>query len=420
MSIDQTSREHLLHLLAEAAELEHNLLLSYLYAAFSLKQEADEDIEPLELAAVQRWRQAIMAVCSEEMNHLAQIANLTSAIGSLPHFNRPNMPVDPGYHPARIQVRLAPFDLEALDHFIFLERPAGSAVQDPEAYRGPDAQRRDGEVGVLMPSAPDYDTIGGFYETLEAQFKAVANALGEQALFVGVPGYQLLPSEVGSAALLVVTDLATALRALELIVVQGEGAREAAKDSHFETFRGIREELLGLQARRPAFRPGRDVAHDPVMRRPTVCGRQHITHPEAAALLDAANAVYSLLLACLTAVYRLRADEPSRAPVLKCAISAMAVMSLLSGVLTRLPAASPQGPRAGITFAMPRSVEGLGPEVDMGRLLAQQARRIAAQVAALPMPGHVALEVAGLLERAAKALEQATGRFPAGPLLALG
>ena len=31
------SREHLLHMLAEASELEHNLLCSYLYAAFSLK-----------------------------------------------------------------------------------------------------------------------------------------------------------------------------------------------------------------------------------------------------------------------------------------------------------------------------------------------------------------------------------------------
>lgn len=32
------SREHLPHVLAEAAELEHNLLCGYLYAAFSLKR----------------------------------------------------------------------------------------------------------------------------------------------------------------------------------------------------------------------------------------------------------------------------------------------------------------------------------------------------------------------------------------------
>ena len=56
------SREHLLHVLAEAAELEHNLLCSYLFAAFSLKEDLDEDLQPHELQAVRRWRAAIMGV----------------------------------------------------------------------------------------------------------------------------------------------------------------------------------------------------------------------------------------------------------------------------------------------------------------------------------------------------------------------
>jgi hypothetical protein len=69
------TREHLLHVLAEAAELEHNLLCSYLFAAFSLKQGLDEDLTPHELTAVERWRGAILQVCVEEMLHLAQVAN---------------------------------------------------------------------------------------------------------------------------------------------------------------------------------------------------------------------------------------------------------------------------------------------------------------------------------------------------------
>jgi hypothetical protein len=68
------SREHLLHMLAEAAELEHNLLCSYLYAAFSLKKELDEGLLAHELEAVQRWHAAIMHVCMDEMAHLAQVA----------------------------------------------------------------------------------------------------------------------------------------------------------------------------------------------------------------------------------------------------------------------------------------------------------------------------------------------------------
>jgi hypothetical protein len=40
------SREQLIHSLYEAAELEHNLMCTYLYAAFSLKTGAEEELTP--------------------------------------------------------------------------------------------------------------------------------------------------------------------------------------------------------------------------------------------------------------------------------------------------------------------------------------------------------------------------------------
>src|SRR5688500_11360336 len=102
------TREQLLHLLAEAAEFEHNLLCCYLYAAFSLKRAADDSVTSAELEAVSRWRDSIMTVAIEEMTHLALVANLTVAIGARPHFNRPNLPVGAGYHPAGLVLELAP------------------------------------------------------------------------------------------------------------------------------------------------------------------------------------------------------------------------------------------------------------------------------------------------------------------------
>ena len=48
------SREQILHLLAEAAEIEHTLMCSYLYAAFSLKDKADPSLSAQEADAVQR------------------------------------------------------------------------------------------------------------------------------------------------------------------------------------------------------------------------------------------------------------------------------------------------------------------------------------------------------------------------------
>ena len=61
------SREQLLHLLAEAAEIEHTLMCSYLYAAFSLKRREDANLSEQQADAVERWRKTIMDVAIEEM-----------------------------------------------------------------------------------------------------------------------------------------------------------------------------------------------------------------------------------------------------------------------------------------------------------------------------------------------------------------
>ena len=122
-------RDRLIHLLTEAAEIEHNLLCSYLYAAFSLKRGAEDGL-PTELEAVARWRKTVLGVGVEEMAHLALVNNLLLALGGAPHFDRPNLPVAPGYHPAGFVIRLVPFTKATLDHFIYLERPADAEVPE--------------------------------------------------------------------------------------------------------------------------------------------------------------------------------------------------------------------------------------------------------------------------------------------------
>ncbi len=87
------TREHLIHLLTEAAELEHNILCSYLYAAFSLKSGVEEGLSEREAAADSQWRRVILNVAVEEMGHLAIVNNLLIAVGGVPHFDRPNLPL---------------------------------------------------------------------------------------------------------------------------------------------------------------------------------------------------------------------------------------------------------------------------------------------------------------------------------------
>ena len=127
-------REAVLHALYEAAELEHNLMCTYLYAAFSLRSGAEDGLAPDEVEAVGRWRQALFDVAIEEMAHLTAVWNITSALGGSPRVGRTNFPIDPGFLPASVVVKLAPFNAHTLQHFIYLERPAGSDERDSEAF----------------------------------------------------------------------------------------------------------------------------------------------------------------------------------------------------------------------------------------------------------------------------------------------
>ena len=398
------SREQLLHLLAEAAELEHNLLCSYLFAAFSLKCGPDEGLSADELDAVTRWRGDIMQVCMEEMTHLAQVANLMSAIGSKPHFNRPNLPVAAGYHPAGIQVGLLPFDRATLEHFIFLERPDSVRLRDPA--RMPTAAEfvRRPEPSALMPSAPDYETIGEFYELLAHGFEEVSALMGERRLFVGTTTTQLGPEEIGAADLRIVTTLAGALSAIEMIVVQGEGAPAEADASHFERFTAIKKEYERLSTRRPDFRPSRPVAPHPVMRRPFETDRTHVTGAGARPVLDAANAVYALMLRSLAALYDGRVEGSMRRAVIACLTGLMRTLAELSEVLTRLPVQDGSDQTAGVTFTMLRSTEGFAAGETAVALLAERLTELKAGIATLSLPSTTSSSLLARLDSMGAAL----------------
>ena len=174
-------RDYLIHLLTEAAEIEHNLLCSYLYAAFSLKTHDCESLNAGERELVGAWRNSIVGVAIEEMGHLALVNNLLVAVGGAPHFDRPNLPVPAGYHPSGFVIRLAPFTRETLEHFVFLERPAQAKVQDPAGQYRHEGPERGQTLGHLTPSTPDYETIGEFYDEIRRALLAFAKACGERA-----------------------------------------------------------------------------------------------------------------------------------------------------------------------------------------------------------------------------------------------
>jgi hypothetical protein len=353
------TREQLLHLLAEASEFEHNLLCSYLFAAYSLRAPDDPTLAPNEREAVERWRRAIIGVAVEEMTHLALVANLTAALGARPHFDRPNFPVEPGYHPACIVVALAPFDADTIDHFVFLERPQQSATGEfDDGFEQPAAPPRGDRPGIgLMPSAVDYATTAGFYSAIRETLVQACERVGEPALFAGDPAAQVGPEILDAPGLRKVTDLRSALAAIDTIVLQGEGAPRDHDASHFQQFLSIRDEYHQLRAARPGFEPAHPVARNPVMRKPVRQGRAHIDDARAAAVLDVANALYNGMIRLLSQAW----GQPLRGPddrrrLLDTAIGLMRVCALVAQHLATLPASpSLPGLNAGISFTTLRA-----------------------------------------------------------------
>lgn len=182
--------------LQNAVELEHSTIPPYLYALYSLAPDANKEIADI-----------IQSVVIEEMLHIALASNVLNALGGSPVLDRPDViPRYPGTLPGSIEsglvVGLAPLSISLVgDVFMQIEEP-----DDPL------------EFPVEFAAAEDSVTIGEFYQRIKESIQA----LGDGA-FVPGPRNQIGPERMPHAV--VVTDVASAVQAIDTIVEQGEGTR---------------------------------------------------------------------------------------------------------------------------------------------------------------------------------------------------
>ena len=178
-----SSRSDLLKLLCEAAELEHGIACSYLYAGFSLKREISEGgMSWQEQQTVRRWASQIYFIASQEMLHLALVWNLTTAIGGTPYYLRPNFPQASKYYPLNAALALEPFGPSSLRRFIQYERPQ---ILKPE---------RDLKSLLTEPGEDaaeiEFTSIGELYALIESGFRGAS----EKELFIGSADQQMTPA----------------------------------------------------------------------------------------------------------------------------------------------------------------------------------------------------------------------------------
>ena len=357
------SREQALHALYEAAELEHCLMCTYLYAAFSLKTSVNEGVTPEQLEAITRWKRSILQVAIEEMGHLMSVWNITVALGGAPRVGRVNFPLDPGYLPASVVVKLAPFNMATLQHFIFLERPTGSLEPDGDGFEPERLFVRGANGPRLTPMGINYDTVGEFYQTLGNGLRKLVDMHGEAGAMCGNPALQLTKAEVSLPGANKVICLKTALAAFESIITQGEGALENTENSHYQRFAAIRAEYQALLAADPSFKPAFPAATNPVLRRPPRPeGRVWLENEDAIATVDLANAAYGLMQRLLAYTYAVPSPDPDKCLSLDLGIGLMRALAPLAERAARLPA-GPSNPdcHAGVTFITLRDASPLPP-----------------------------------------------------------
>ena len=340
------TREELTYALHEAAELEHGLLIQYLFAAFSLKKNIDEGITGEQQELIRKWEKQILTVAREEMVHLGTVCNLLSAIGAAPHFARPNFPQEATkYYP--FSFTLSRFSDESLYRFIRFELPKGKKPPPPPQIRDSLLKTIDSRMlTVLFNISPDpleYEYVGELYRKVREGFDTIS----EETLFIGPKAGQ--EDEEWSERISVsrVVDRQTANNAIDLIIDSGEGSPGHRKGSHYDTFLKMRAELNEQLQHQSDFDPSRPVVPNPRTRKfhrdaPTTQGTTFIENESAKSVAELFNECYEVVLLMLSPLYSFVGETAQQRDTLRQSSRQFmtSVLRPIAEILTERPAAT--------------------------------------------------------------------------------
>ncbi len=145
----------LARLLREATEIEHALMLQYLYAAFSLKPDYADIAGTGAPGSTD-----LIGVAVQEMQHLATVNRLLAAIGAAPNLVRQEFPYEPAIYP--FEFSLEPLSRKSLAKYLYAEAPSDIFL--------PAARAKDrafaGTVMKLIGSGVRVNHLGSLYDAI--------------------------------------------------------------------------------------------------------------------------------------------------------------------------------------------------------------------------------------------------------------
>lgn len=429
-------RDEAVFLLTAAAEIEHALMVQYLYAAYSVRVAGDGDPR---LKAIQ---DLLFQVAREEMGHLATVQNLLHLVGGPLNLNREHSPYASDIYPFRF--KLEPLTLDSLAKYVIAESPASLPDRLPEEDKALLAQIR--EDAKRSNDGRPVGHVGPIFARLEQLFRGGDDGLSDEDFRLDrhplqakledwgfepsslTVGESLIIGSFGQADVAQVRSAAAA--AVKQIGAQGEGfdlppAGPDQPESHFERF-------LDIHNRFRALLDGGVHVTWPVAENPNTtsaplkppnltqmveviqeayAGRGRITHPRAKAWAQLFNLRYRLLLGHLSHFLRLsqelyvagpgphRGNRTARGLLLIWTFNEMRRLKKIAGKLVQLPLDDPPGDtHAGPPFELPYTLNLPDREEDRWRRHLDVSRAAVRLVRERLQPHDVADQRDGFLE----------------------
>lgn len=364
-------RERAIALLHLGSEVEHSLMVEYLYAAYSLNECQDTEHRR---NLVQRWRTIVLEIAREEMGHLASVQNILTLIGGPLCFEREDYPIiDPDLWPFPFE--LEPLTKDSLAKYVLTEAPSDEVLaklhltdeidQIKKRLKG-DEHLTVNRVGALYSDILELFAAGPMIQGPIVPgvdvhpFVATADIQADSRPFQVDPsawglGYKQILIEVAS-------DRSSAQDALSKVSIQGEGPMTAddkhlpaefAK-SHFGRFLAIYREF----PEQSEWSPARPVATNPSTN-PHVPNKLHrfIAGP-AAPWAALANLRYRMLLLYLQHSFYIEvpALHPTSSPrgaLVSWIFGEMYNIRSLSEILMSMPLRPGSSLMAGPPFELP-------------------------------------------------------------------
>ncbi|MDB5583989.1 MAG: hypothetical protein JWR80_9165 [Bradyrhizobium sp.] len=399
-------RDEAVFWLSAAAEIEHALMVQYLFAAYTIDPESTPNNAK---ADATRIKNSLLQIAREEMGHFITVQNLLQIVGGPLHFGRQYSPFEAVIQPFRY--RLEPLTLDSLAKYVIAEcpnRPFSELVLRPDPAQDaalkqkladdiePRAIRSNGDVALWH--------VGALFKRLSELFKSEladddlrTDRGGLQAMWTDW-GYEAPRGTDGKIVLVeaLTAKTASALRseavaAIAKIGEQGEGFDAEIADgdeSHFERFLGLYEKLeqvegaLGRPLALPvAANPNTTPAPARTNNIMLGMGQDHleagrISNERTLRWAHLFNLRYRILLGCLhhallhdTPAYTLdgpqKGDRTPKGLLQWWTFSEMRRLKTIAEKLRELPAGDSAGPRAGAPFELPYSLRM--PHVDTDR-----------------------------------------------------